>query len=183
VVTLRGADWDVAVGSDDAALGTRWVFLAYRLPREPSAPRLALWRAVQRLGALQVSDGLVALPHSSRNLEHVQWLASAIVDNRGSASVWLAQPLSARMNAEYEAAQRADIDAEYQAVLAEARKARSVGPSERDRNLRTEQRRAVRRLRGQLRRIGARDYFAAPSGEAARAAVERLARADEQVPA
>jgi hypothetical protein len=38
-----------------------------------------------------------------------------------------------------------------------------------------EQRRAVRRLREQLRRIGARDYFGAPAGSRARLQVDRLA--------
>ena len=38
-----------------------WVLLAYRLPREPSTPRSALWRKLRRLGAAQVLDGLAAL--------------------------------------------------------------------------------------------------------------------------
>jgi hypothetical protein len=36
---------------------TQWVLLAYRLPREPSAPRLAVWRSLKRLGAAQLLDG------------------------------------------------------------------------------------------------------------------------------
>src|SRR5262249_39018906 len=32
----------------------RWVLLAYRLPREPSTPRIAVWRRLRRLGALQL---------------------------------------------------------------------------------------------------------------------------------
>ena len=39
-----------------------WVLLAYRLPREPSTPRIAVWRKLRRQGAVQVLDGLVALP-------------------------------------------------------------------------------------------------------------------------
>jgi hypothetical protein len=31
-----------------------WVLLAYRLPREPSTPRIALWRGLRRLGAAQI---------------------------------------------------------------------------------------------------------------------------------
>lgn len=172
----------------------RWVFLAYRLPREPSAPRLALWRAVRRLGALQVADGLVALPHSVRNLEHLQWLAATIGESHGSASVWRAQPMSAQTHSDYAQAQRAAVDAEYRSVLAEAHEAAAAreapgarkaaggsAPVEGQPDI--ERRRTVRRLRGQLRRIGSRDYFAAPSGDAAREAVNRLARSAEQVPA
>jgi hypothetical protein len=151
--------------------GKAWVFLAYRLPREPSAPRLALWRALRRLGALQVGDGLVVLPHSARNLEHLEWLAAGIVEGSGTASVWLAEPTSARTHEAYVAAMRSEAEAEYRDVLAEAR---AAGDDER--------RRTLRRLRGRLRRIAARDYFAAPSGPRARAEVERLGAAVE-VPA
>lgn len=144
-----------------------WAFLAYRLPREPSAPRLALWRSLKRLGAHQVSDGLVALPHSARNLEHLEWLAAGIVEANGTASVWLASPTTARTHEAFASAMREEVAGEYRAVEREAREA--AGQDE------TSRRRAVRRLRGQLRRIGARDYFATPAGADARAAVERLA--------
>jgi hypothetical protein len=170
---------------DDSArvvADARWVFLGYRLPREPSAPRLALWRALQRLGALQISDGFVALPRSARNVEHFGWLAATIEDQHGSASVWLAEPLSARTHAEHASSQRSTVDAEYRTVLAEAQQALESA-TQREAEVTVERRRTVRRLRGRLRRIGSRDYFAAPTGDAARAAVDRLARAAEVVPA
>jgi hypothetical protein len=28
----------------------RWVLLSYRLPREPSTPRIGVWRKLERLG-------------------------------------------------------------------------------------------------------------------------------------
>ena len=39
-----------------------WVLLAYRMPREPSTPRIAVWRKLRKLGAVQLVDGFVALP-------------------------------------------------------------------------------------------------------------------------
>jgi hypothetical protein len=39
-----------------------WVLLSYRVPREPSTPRIAVWRKLKRLGAAHLSDGLVTLP-------------------------------------------------------------------------------------------------------------------------
>ena len=42
----------------------RWVLLAYRMPREPSTPRIAVWRKLRRLGVAQIVDGLVAVPES-----------------------------------------------------------------------------------------------------------------------
>ena len=154
-----------------------WVFLVYRLPREPSAPRLALWRAVRRLGVLQLGDGLVALPHSARNLEHLQWLAADIIEHDGTATVWHARSDSRRDHDAQVRAMQAAVEEEYRAVVDEAETAtRNEMPA-------SERRRVVSRLRGQLRRIGLRDHFDAPSGALARAAVDRLARSVEAVPA
>ncbi len=146
----------------------KWAFLNYRLPREPSAPRLALWRALRRLGALLIGDGLATLPLSTRNLEHLEWLAAGIRESRGSASVWLAQPSSARVHWEYVEQMQRAADEEYQVVLREARRMRVSDE--------VELRWAVRRMRAQLRRIQSRDYFAAADGKAARAEVEGLAQ-------
>ena len=39
-----------------------WLLLAYRMPREPSTPRIAVWRKLGGLGVAKLGDGLVALP-------------------------------------------------------------------------------------------------------------------------
>ena len=67
------------------------MLLAYRLPREPSSPRIAVWRKLKRLGVGQVLDGLVALPLDSRNREQLEWLAEEIVEAGGEATIWLAE--------------------------------------------------------------------------------------------
>lgn len=146
-----------------------WVFLLHRLPREPSAPRIALWRALRRLGAVLLGDGLVALPASVRTIEHFEWLAAGIEEQGGSASVWTARPLSRQVGERLVAEARDEIDAEYRAVMRDAEQALAGGGAE--------ARRALRRLRGELRRIGSRDYFEAASGGPSRNAVERLSNA------
>jgi hypothetical protein len=73
-----------------AATGS-WVLLAYRLPREPSAPRLAVWRRLKRLGVEQLLDGLVCLPLDSRNREQLEWVAEEVIEQGGDASIWIAR--------------------------------------------------------------------------------------------
>lgn len=145
-----------------------WVLLQHRLPREPSAPRIALWRAIRRLGALLLADGLVALPASPRTIEHLEWLAAGIEEQGGAASVWLARPTKGSTTERLIEQARDAIGDEYRAVMREADSAISDDP-------RLDRRRLVRRLRAELRRIGTRDYFGAAEGASARAAVERLA--------
>ena len=154
------------------AAAPEWVFLLHRLPREPSAPRIALWRAIQRLGALLLGDGLVALPASARTVEHFEWLAAGIEEQGGSASVWLARPRLGETAARLVEESRAASEAEYRALMREA-SAVVTGDA----------RRALRRLRGQLRRVAFRDHFGAPSAAPARAAIEALAERAAAVPA
>src|SRR5437016_13398858 len=73
----------------------KWVFLLYRLPRDPSTPRIALWRNLRRLGVVQLADGLVALPLDPRTKEQLEWLADDVIEAGGEASICVAEPGSA----------------------------------------------------------------------------------------
>lgn len=145
---------------------TRWVLLVYRLPREPSTPRISLWRQLRRLGVGQMADGVVALPLDARTREQFDWLAQEVVDNGGDATVWLAEPGSAAQERALAAEMAAAVADEYQRVIDEAQAQLSESAAVR--------RRTVARLRRELRRIGSRDYFPAPIAGQARAAVDGL---------
>jgi hypothetical protein len=153
----------------------RWVLLSYRLPREPSAPRLAIWRRLKRLGVAQLGDGLVALPLDSRNREQLEWVAEEVIDARGQASIWIAQPATRAEERDLASALQAEIATQYRAVTAEARAAAADG--------RQRHRRTLSRLRRELARIGRRDYFPPAEREEAMHAVEALARRVEEAAA
>jgi polyhydroxyalkanoate synthesis regulator phasin len=143
------------------------VLLAYRLPREPSTPRSALWRKLRRLGAAQVLDGLAALPLDARNREQLEWLADEVVQAGGEASVWVGE-LASRAQERELATRMADaVAAEYRELLEEVESARLQAAGRRSRS--------VKRLRRELRRIRARDYFPPAEREQAMRAVETLA--------
>lgn len=145
----------------------RWVLLAYHLPREPSTPRITLWRKLKRLGTVQVLDGLVGLPHTARTQEQLEWLADEVIEAGGDASVWAAEPLSAALQRDLADRATAVVSAEYHAI-ATAAQAAAAEPE-------TVRRRTLARLRRDLHRIDERDYFAAPEHAAAHTAVEALA--------
>jgi hypothetical protein len=155
------------VGPAGSARVGSWVLLAYRLPREPSNPRVAVWRKLERLGVARLGDGLVALPADARTREQLDWLAEEITEAGGVATVWLASPDSAAQERAIAAAMRAARAAEYQAVTEQAWAAAGAGAAERAR--------AARRLRGRLRRIARRDFFPPAERDAALAAVAALA--------
>ncbi len=149
----------------------RWVLLAYRLPREPSTPRIALWRKLKRLGAVQVLDSLVGLPFSSRNRERFEWLADEVIEAGGEASLWFAEPTSVGQEEELVGKLKAAVAEEYRAVIDVSRAAQETPE--------LIQRRTLARLRREFRRIGERDYFPPPEREAARLAIEALAQTME----
>jgi Protein ChrB, N-terminal len=134
-----------------------------------------VWRKLKRLGVAQLLDGLVALPLDSRNREQLEWLAEEVLEAGGSASIWLAEPASASQERDLASALRAAIAAQYLHVVAEARTAATEGGGR--------HRRTLARLRRELSRIRARDYFPPPEREQAERAVEALASALEEAAA
>jgi hypothetical protein len=145
-----------------------WVLLAYRLPREPSTPRIALWRRLRRVGAVQLVDGLVGLPLDPDNREQLDWAAEAVLEAGGEATVWIAQPATAKQERDLAARMATAVAADYEAVREAAEATHGRGEQER--------RRTLQRLRRALRAIRARDHFPPPEREAAIAAVEALAK-------
>src|SRR5215213_1753528 len=105
-----------------------WVLLTYRLPREPSTPRIALWRRLKRLGAAQLGDGLVALPADARTREQVEWLAEEVAEAGGEAGVWLARPATTAQEQALIAALAGARAAEYVALAAAVGGEVAAGP-------------------------------------------------------
>ena len=153
----------------------RWVLLSYRLPREPSAPRLAAWRKLKRLGVAQLLDGFVALPLDNRNREQLEWLADEVLEAEGQAAIWIAEPASAAQERELATRLQASIAEQYREVIADARRAAADGGGR--------HRRTLSRLRRELERIRRRDYFPPPERDQAERAVEALADTLEEAAA
>jgi hypothetical protein len=154
---------------------SQWIMLVYRLPREPSTPRITLWRKLRRLGVAQVMDGVVALPAGGDAREQLEWLAEEVVQAGGEATIWLAQPATAAEHRALAQAMTERVEAEYRAIAEAAEAAQSSGPVER--------RRTLARLRRELRRVGARQYLPTREAGAARKAVEALAKTTREVAA
>ena len=144
-----------------------WVLLNYRMPREPSTPRIALWRKLKKLGVAQLADGLVALPADARTREQLEWLADEVIEAGGQAGVWLAHPTIARQERDLAATLSEARAVEYRALSAAAAEACMLSPSARAA--------ALRRLRTRWRHVTRRDFFPPPEREQARIALQELA--------
>jgi hypothetical protein len=154
------------VAPEASRLG-EWVLLVYRLPREPSTPRSAVWRRLRRLGVAQLGDGLVALPSDARTREQLDWVAAEVQEAGGTAVLWIACPSSRAEERQVMQAMMQARAEEYVNLRAEALASQSAPAAER--------RRALKRLRRQLREVRRRDFFPPPERDLAAAAVAQLA--------
>ena len=139
--------------------GQAWVLLVYTMPREPTAPRVAIWRKLKKLGALRLHDAAWIVPATPALLEQVRWLSAEIREGQGEAMVWHAQGDTPEQDAALIAHLVAQADAGYQAILA------ALDQTGAD----------LAELARRYRQILATDYFHAPSGEAVRTRLARLA--------
>jgi hypothetical protein len=139
-----------------------WVLLAYRMPREPSTPRITVWRKLRRIGAVQLVDGLVTLPANAATVEAFDWLADEVVEAGGEAWTWRATTSKQQDRALRQQLKEAAVE-EYTALTAEARNA-----------ARDQSRRTAQRLRRTLRDIERRDFVAPRERDEARRAVQRV---------
>ena len=144
-----------------------WVLLAYRLPREPSTPRITVWRKLKRLGVSQLLDGLVALPADARTKEQLEWVADEVLEAGGEATVWLGRPGSMADERRIAAEMAAAVAQDYRAVVDEAEELAETegGPH----------RRSILRLQRELQRIDRRTFFPPPERDQAHRLVRRLA--------
>jgi hypothetical protein len=150
----------------------QWVLLAYRMPREPSTPRIAVWRKLRRLGVAQIVDGLVAVPEGASNLEQLGWVANDILDAGGEAQLWTAELNSAKQERELVARLNREVAEAYRAFVDAIETALNSEPVSR---------RQCDRFRRELRDIVRRDHLGAPGRDRAERVFQRLSRAAAEV--
>jgi hypothetical protein len=158
--------------------GISWVAMSYRLPREPSRPRLAAWRRLKRLGATLLHDAVWLLPSDAKTREAFEWLAEEIEEQGGTAFVWEATSLGTEQDQVIVARFRAAADERYAAIAESAAALRRLATRPRVRGGRLDHaRRQLAGLERALRLEARRDHFRAPGRREAEEALQGAARA------
>jgi hypothetical protein len=148
-----------------------WLLCCYRLPREPTRLRLAVWRRLRRIGAVMLHDGLWTLPADAKTREDFEWLAEEIEERSGQVLLWESRSVDPAQDAVVIERFRAEADARYAAI---ADTAEQLGRLARRRSRKATQEQVMQRLRvleRSLRLDQKRDYFRAKGRAAALAAV------------
>lgn len=61
----------------------KWLAINYNLPTEPSRHRVAIWRKLKKLGAVNVQQSMWLLPNSGENYDALQKISQDIESNNG----------------------------------------------------------------------------------------------------
>ena len=148
------------------------MLLVYRIPREPSRHRVAVWRKLRDLGALYLQDGVAALPEDAVTREQLEWLQLRVREAGGEATLWEGRPGTVAEEADLVGAFRTSREEAYRAIVAEAERLRrkaQMGSGA----LFEQLDKLERRFRAERRR----DYFRAPLRTEAAAALKAARQA------
>jgi len=154
-----------------------WLLCSYRLPREPTRLRLAVWRRLKRVGAVMLHDGLWALPNDAKTREDFEWLAEEIEERGGSVMLWEARSLPGGQDSAVILRFRTEAEERYAMIAQATRKLIPAGKRRSSANQSVEK--AMQQLRGlerTLRLERRRDYFRAPGRQRAEETVQAVAK-------
>jgi hypothetical protein len=72
---------------------TSWLLLLFSLPTNRNTERVAVWRRLKKLGAVQIKTSTYLLPDEAAQYEQFQWLAQQIRDYGGDSTLVRAQEI------------------------------------------------------------------------------------------
>lgn len=166
------------------AQANRWLLLIHQIPPKPDYLRVKVGRRLQRVGAVPVKNSVYVLPDSTGAFEDFQWIRSEIVAGGGDASICRADFVDGLSDAQVRQLFRnardmeyAEVDAAAKELLHSARSRSAPGSRGKGRTAPAASSRVadeLAKLRKRLATIEVVDFFAAPAGPGARAAVARV---------
>jgi hypothetical protein len=99
-----------------------WLLLAYKVPREPTANRVYVWRKLKKLGAVALQDAVWVLPNMPQTLEQFRWLAAEVTEMDGEATLWESSGILDGQDEELVKAFQSQVEQPYRAILSALKK-------------------------------------------------------------
>jgi hypothetical protein len=139
---------------------TSWLLLLFSLPTNRNTERVAVWRRLKKMGAVQIKTSTYLLPDEPAQYEQFQWLAQQIRDYGGDSTLVRAQEIEGltrekviAMFNDSRAKDYAEVRKSLQSFIARRKKM--------DPDLAAAE---LERLTRQFREIRAVDFFDSPRG-------------------
>ena len=97
-----------------------WLLFTYKVPNEPSARRVYVWRKLRGLGAILLHDTAWVLPATAHTREKLQWLTEEVKEMEGGeATLWQAEELFSGPHDNLQDRFIAQVDGYYHETLKE----------------------------------------------------------------
>src|SRR5262249_19989201 len=77
---------------------TSWLLLLFSLPKNRNTQRVAVWRRLKKMGAVQIKTSTYLLPDEPTQYEQFQWLAQQIQDYGGDSTLVRAREIETLTN-------------------------------------------------------------------------------------
>ena len=90
-----------------------WLLLAYKIPAEPSARRLAVWRRLKAMGAVYLQGGVCMVPKTPRHVRQLRMIGNEIGDAGGESVILETVALDRQQEEKIVARFKADRDDAY----------------------------------------------------------------------
>jgi hypothetical protein len=139
---------------------TSWLLLLFSLPTNRNTERVAVWRRLKKMGAVQIKTSTYLLPDEPAQYEQFQWLAKQIRDYGGDSTLVRAQEIEGltrekvvAMFNEARAKDYAELRRSLQNFIARQKKIDAEEAAA-----------ELERLTRQFREIRAIDFFDSPRG-------------------
>jgi len=155
---------------------TPWLLLTYKVPAEPAAKRVGLWRRLKSMGAIYLQNGVCLLPKIDDHARRLKMMENDITEMGGESVILETVALDRLQQEKVVARFKADRDDAYREFIDksedfEAEIAKKTAAQHFTYNELEENDVELKKLQGWLEKIKKLDFY---GGELAAEATERL---------
>lgn len=158
-----------------ATAAAAWLLLIHQLPAKPAYFRVKIWRRLQALGAVLIRNAVYALPANEQTREDFDWVLKEIAEGGGEALICEARLVAGLSDEDIRAQFNAARDADYAAVANDARELADSLSKDSVASL-TEGKTKLARMKSEMARLEAIDFFGANGREASDGLLAELER-------
>ncbi len=94
-----------------------WLLLTYKVPPEPAAKRIALWRRLKSMGAVYLQNGVCLLPKTEDHARRLKMLENDVAEMGGEAIILETVALDRSQEEKVVARFKADRDEAYREFI------------------------------------------------------------------
>jgi hypothetical protein len=149
-----------------------WLLLTYKVPPEPAAKRIALWRRLKGMGAVYLQNGVCLLPKTDDHVRRLKMLENDIAEMGGESVILETVALDRAHEDKVVARFKGDRDEQYREFLGrcagfEAEIAKEIATNKFTYAELEEEDTDLKKLQGWLEKIRKLDFYGATLAEEA----------------